>query len=254
MLENKPLLGRLINFGHALAPNQACWLLNEGTGPTSYDISGNRNDLSHHSDVTWGAGYTEYDGTDDDSENSAMHNLGTGIGTLVLKVRINTAANLDYIFAATDSSDNNAILLRQLDTNELSLLAYNTGGTLVVSQVTGDGHFTVGQWYHWVLTWNSEAMYLYEDSKVLLSDTAIAGTLRNTDKICIGGLFTFGHCHMDVEYAYMYNRMLSAEEVRQLYISPFCFMHQTPIHLWAGTLGGVSIPVFMRYYRNQRVA
>jgi len=41
----------------------------------------------------------------------------------------------------------------------------------------------------------------------------------------------------------IYNRILSASEIAQLYREPFCMFDRDPIELWTGAMGGGVPPV-----------
>ena len=228
--QQKPCLGHQLAHGKSITDGLVgCLLMNEGSGNKVYDLSGNGNTGTFNGDPQWVPGKfgaaIDFDGDGDYISVTSMGDTCVSGGTISVWAKINSETQYDEIITTDDSSDNRGLMIRLLDTLEFQWLMYNTEGTLVVNQSTGDSHYILGTWYHWVITWDSADAYLYENGQLLLSDTGNAGTCRPVDGFYVAAdIDGTNDCDMTADNVMMFGRKLTNSEIALLYREPFCMV------------------------------
>lgn len=239
----KPIRGILIRSSHPLARGLAgCWLLGEGTGQMVADIGPYRQHGSFHGgSPLWKPGQhgscLEFDGTD------KCIDCGSG------KFGWDFTNELSIVALANHSaSQTNTVFCRSRYSRPIKLYGLVNGGFAFqvradVSQIMSSTstHATDGsEWVHVAGTWRPNDGHLYINGVQEAYNTAIGGTLAVLDDmpVGIGGVYegaTYVGCwNGGIEYVFIYNRALSAEEIRWLYRKPFAMFNRSissaPVH------------------------
>jgi hypothetical protein len=241
----KPIRGTFIRNSHPLARGLAgCWLLGEGTGQRVADLGPYR----RHGDFLGGPplwksglhGYClQFDGTDE------CIDCGTGKFGWDLTNELSVVALVNH-----GASQLNTIFARCVYVRPVRLHGQTNGkfGWRVYTDTENDciinstsPHATDGsEWVHVAGTWKSHGAYLYINGVQEAFDTTTDGNLNLTDNqfVGIGGTYEssgFASCwNGSIEYVFIYNRVLSAEEVKWLYREPFAMFDSSvssaPVH------------------------
>jgi len=241
----KPIRGTLIRISHPLARGLAgCWLLGEGTGEIVADLGPYRqHGIFYGGSPLWKQGQhgycLQFDGTD------KCIDCGTGKFGWDLTNELSVVALANH-----GASQTNTIFARCAYARPVRLYGQTDGkfAWRVFTDTENDCtiystslHATNGsEWIHIAGTWKPYGAYLYVNGVQEASDTATEGNLDVIDNqfVGIGGTYEgsgFNHCWTgSIEYVFIYNRALSAEEIKWLYREPFamfdCSVSSAPIH------------------------
>ena len=217
----KPFRGAQLNRTHPLAKGLVgCWLFNEMTGETVFDLSGNGNTGTLENGVAWGSDGLEFDGVDDyvDCGTDNIFNVGTSDHVFSGWVYPYTIAADDafrYIAAIgnNDTGEQSGIGIRN------AKIIHSAHGTPWIEFL----NYTIpaaNQWYHIAVVHSGLTSYLY-----------INGELKDEEDIAIN--VKIGKCYIGVNLGMtssfngsidsvrIYNRALSAEEVVWSYREPY---------------------------------
>ncbi|MFB0524297.1 MAG: LamG domain-containing protein [Phycisphaerae bacterium] len=235
----KPVRSLQINFSHPLARGLAgCWLLNEGTGKSIADYGlCRRHGKFHYSTTapTWKAGKygscLEF-GSERCIEIPGCHKFGWDITQeLSVVALVNHSANQNNTIFAR-SKFIHPIRLAGLTSGKVRLWVY-TNGTDCDLLSTSSHSINGSEWIHAAGTWRVGDGKLYVNGVLEASESSSTGILNTTDNkfVGIGGTYEAGYqeCWIGkIEYVFIYNRVLCAEEVEWLYREPFA-MFESPI-------------------------
>ena len=261
----KPPAGTQINPLHPLSRGLVgCWLFNEGAGSLANDISGNKNHgrLTNMAPNVQGSGWCgsefggglDYDGVDDYVD-------------LLQVVSNPTEISWSVWFKSAVS-----------DITEQRILVYNNDGIFIITSINGGTQnlirvysnadsgggwsdttiaHNVTQWHHIVATSkNGDYLRLYVDGQEIGTGTAI-GNMQDLGidfarYIGISRQLSYP-ANGSIDSVNIYNRALSATEVKQLYEDPFCNMMKTPINrYYVAVVGGLSMAVAMHHYNQMK--
>jgi hypothetical protein len=257
----KPIRGTLIKLSHPLARGLAgCWLLGEGTGETVADPGPYRqHGIFYGGPPFWKPGRhgycLQFDGTDE------CIGLGTGKFGWDLTNELSVVALTNH-----GASQVKTIFARSTYVRPVRLYGLTNGkfGWRVYTDTANDciiestsSHATDGnEWAHVAGTWKPYGAYLYINGVQEASDTDTDGNLNVYDNqfVGIGGTYEGSSYHScwngGIEYVFIYNRALSAEEVKWLYREPFAMFDKSvspvPVHVplsivsLAGSIGVTS--------------
>jgi hypothetical protein len=230
----KPRLGAHINWGNRLTEGLVgCWLLNEESGTTCFDLTQQYGNGTIQGGANW-----QYEG------GALVRVLNSS--SQYIQVPNNPAFN---IFTALGYSALIRFRLRTLR-NYNGLIAYESGGNLPLdSYVPASGDLTVpsiggsptiaglvaGQWYTFVHTYVRGTTGIVGRWELWLN-----GVLRNSANFAdaagnvtseTGSSWRFGNrsdnvtvADMDIDYAMIWYRPLTPDQVVSLYASPFQFI------------------------------
>jgi hypothetical protein len=247
----KPRLGSRIDWGHRLAQGLVgCWLMNEGGGTKIYDISNNGGNSSsihdfafapakYGSGLHYGAGASNQEV---EFSNDYKPLDGCAAFTIKLLCKPTTAIASDYGLFYTDIHATNEPIAWWIDNgspDRIGVVVTASGGTTDVDY--GSATITAGIWYDFALTWDGTTVRLYIDG---VEDTGFDGSgatgtldasgsqyhIGNDTNLSRDFIGTFDHC-------YIWSRALTASEITQLYINPFCFIYRND---WIVLAGGTQ--------------
>lgn len=257
----KPQLGEDIYLDPDFARGlKALWLMNEGQGAcTIADLSVNRYIGSLNGDPTWAGGKfghcLNFDGTGDYVSATNITVASTKPFSVSLWIKPNAYESQGII--SIESSD---------VTRNWELFMWSSGSGYVPLTWGSDddpakytemhptvdfGSELVGVWSHFVLTFDGTntvaGARLYRDghSIAITSADSIANVGNVTRIGRLGTSSSYDYTGM-IDNVMVYDRVLSASEVQQLYINPFWGIKRRPttLMLWLPTLdGGVTVPV-----------
>jgi parallel beta-helix repeat protein len=240
----KPALGATLNGSsqYAGATLKGLWVINETSGATIADLSGNGNTGTLVADANFGAGNfglsgaVNLNGSDESITCGTDTSLGlTTAGTIVAWVKFSATATADVIVCGKGNytTDRNGYLMilhtadggatRNLYMEvESATAAQNNHGTA--------GELTAGNWYQLVIGWNNAVAVGYVNG---VEDFNAAEAVVPTVKSAPGYPFTIGY---DPQYAPanrlkgvvdnvgVWSRLLTPAEVAALNTNPFAML------------------------------
>ncbi len=196
------------------------WKFDEGTGTTAYDSAGSSHGTLVNGPI-WASGQIngalEFDGLDDYvSCGTGPAITGTGPFAVSAWVKTDSVKGHAIVVQRSESSANGSYGVSILDDGRAQFYVYNGGyGFLFQSTVTVDD----GLWHHVVaVRTNSTDAEIYVDGSLSGSDSGPVRSLNNVP-VWIGGPGFTGPFVFDgvIDDVRIYNRALSAGEIRQLY-------------------------------------
>jgi len=242
----KPIRAYQINWSHPLARGLAgCWLLNEATGEKVADCGLRRNNGSFHYSTTAPVWKPGKHGCCLEFGTERCIDCGTGKFGWDLTNQVSVVALVNQSASQTNniftrSAYARPVRLHAQATGKSSWRVYTDGTDCVIMSTSQ--HATDGsEWVHVAGTWRVGDGRLYVNGVLEASETSSTGTLNTTDNqfVGIGGTYedsNYYNC-LDgkIEYVFVYNRALSAEEVKWLCREPFA--------MFAGAISPASIHV-----------
>jgi hypothetical protein len=262
----KPPLGTPINWAHPLTKGLVgFWLFNESGGDLANDLSGNGNHGTINnmafpptSSSGWNAGRRgtalSFDGSNDYVISSSGPNFDNQSEiSISMWVKVNSGVS-DYLIELPEiSSGSNGVGLRyDSNTIDYHVVTHSDNSFTDVS-----GSVSLGRWYHIALIYNGVTLTGYKDGVSVGSHDVTLGTgiKHASGEVNIGRFGTLGgSCFQgQIDEVRIYNRALSAQEIKQLYYSYADFPQPCNAWLYAAAAGGLSIPVAMHNYRRLRV-
>ena len=230
----KPLLGQQIDWSNPLSKGLVgYWLMNEGSGNTVQDLSGNgRHGTFLGTNTTLATGKfgpcLNFNGTADRVAYPAFDS-GPAI-----------SISAWIMSNAWDSDD---VILSQMRT----VFAVRGGGASLYFYPDADEApisythtFTVGQWYHVAVSFSAAQDYIMAiDGVVVASGTSGSDLDRVAAGSGIGTLVsTSWPFKGNIDNLLFYNRALSAGEIADLYRTPFGIIQPTFSVWWYSGIGG----------------
>ena len=255
-----------LNRAHPLARGLVgCWLFNEGTGDKIFDLSlnGNEGTLTNMDPATdWVAGKDgwalDFDGVDD-------YVLVSNAGGSILN-----PSKISIVSSAKSTNVEDGVIVAlwdSLNTTDQSYMLwldfpiweFIVRDSSSVAGAANSVNNATTNWTNLCGTYDGETVKLYVDGLEVGSNATPSGGLQSasTDDLFFGSkLGTNIVAHPgQIDYIFIYNRVLTASEVLQLYRNPYQMFDPRISPAIFGTLvaaGGLSIPIAMRYYRNRR--
>ena len=237
---SKPKCGVQINPLHPLSRGlAACYLMNEGAGSLINDISGNKN----HGRLTnmepnkqgsgWGGskfgGGLQFDGVNDYVDCGDKADFQLPIYSWSMWIKGNSAPGTSEVTQPLWSANEQfQFSWDHSSTGFKQSAVHKSGATWYKSQIASTLYADI--WYHMVGTYDGTNIRIYlngnlEDTDLAPAPNSIAGILA------IGGTGATNFFNGSIDSVRIYNRALSAEEVRLSYEQPFCMMMKRPILL-----------------------
>ena len=231
------------------------WLMNEGTGDTVYDLSGNSTTGTFAGGASWSSGAygpaVLFSG--DGYIATSLPNMQNANGhTWVMEVTWPYEAN-KVLIDAQDVDDEQLMFIFQ--NNDLFQIQSYRGAVAYRSsfaKLDGNRHHLVAVMEEGVFG-TPPRLYLDGVRQDTSGSPQSYGVNGNANDMRLGGrLIANYEATAKVEYLYIYNRALSASEIASLYAYPFAMFERPSIELWsAATLGGesgVSISVLAHHH------
>lgn len=249
----KPNPGATINPLHPLARGLVgCWLMNEGAGSSVHDISGKNNHGSLVNNPKWVG--SNLGGGLDFSGATDRVNCGNDDSLNVTKITIELWMNSPgttgtYQFVIDKFYDTGFGV--SITTGRGIRPFFNINGTMRF--ITSNDNIEWGKWNHIVTTFDGSTWIIYLNSRNVKESTSFSGPIgANNYDLNIGQYTVGGYVYNGlVDIVRIYDRALSAREVKQLYRKPFAniispsvlrlYTPSAPIG-WTGTINGVTTP------------
>ncbi|TKJ37726.1 MAG: hypothetical protein CEE38_06540 [Planctomycetes bacterium B3_Pla] len=167
----------------------AYWRLDEGSGTTAYDSSGNGNDGTSNGDPQWVVGYfggaLEFDGSDDwlDCGNDPSLDLTTW--TIMFWLNLNENKNYNgFIIKGLDAAENYEVLT--YGDGHFHFPITFTDGSRTFGN-TSAGVCVVGEWAHYTYSYDSaEGRRFYKNGSLIFEDTESGTPQASTASLAIG--------------------------------------------------------------------
>jgi len=244
----KPPVGRRINYSHPLAKGLvSCLVMNEGSGPTAYDLSGNGNDAAIVG-AEWLRGNLYLDGTNDYLKITQSPSLNIdNFMTISFRCRFpSTPAAWDMLFDKGTGAygllpDNNTPAMIRLDIDAEENYPFEPHRLNIIAD---------GNWHTMTLTAESGQLYGYIDQLARGSDTYLHNGFSVANDLHIGQrLNNSQRPEIEFEFFYIWNRVLLSSEIfSQLHVKPYAMFDPESIFLLAQSVaaGGGFQPAWAR--------
>lgn len=234
----KPPLGSRIDWSHPLSRGLVgCWIFNEGMGNRVNDLSLNGNQGTVYG-ATWQDGGLYFDGADDYvvfSQASSINVPWTAEAWVYLSSRHSVGAAI---------LDDGSVSLRaeQYNSDNVGVTEYGVADYSIAYSIP------LQTWTHLVFVGVSGTIYVYVDG---IQEGTINATLScPIDIIGKRGGASSDYLHGIIRAIRVYNRALSAEEIRWLHLDPHCFI-ESPMRFYdfvvappAPSASGANVFVF----------
>lgn len=225
------------------------WLLNEGTGNQAGDLSGKGNHGTLYG-PTWVPGKDgwalSFNGGSDSincgSKSSIDLNTANGF-SIGVWANFNALGNLDQMLIKSDSinwatpSDYDYRIGKNTS-NNIQFAASN-GSSHIMLLITSTAPITVaGGWYYIVGTWNgttsTNGIKVYVNGKLEGQGTATGSVsgMTTANSLRIGGYPAVNGMTGQLDDLRLLGCVLSAAEVKQLYINPYAMLQQQQVWQW----------------------
>jgi hypothetical protein len=255
----KPIRTLQINLSHPLTRGlTGCWLLNEATGEMVADCGPRRNNGSFHYSTAAPAWKPGKYGSCIEFGTERCIDCGTGkfgwdiTNEVSVIASVNQGANqLNSIFGR--SAFVRPCKLTGYSGGRFKWLVYTDGTECIINSTST--HATNGtECVHVAGIWRAGNGRLYVNGVQEASESASSGSLNlvnDSQRVGIGGTYESGNYYYcwngRIDYVFVYNRVLSADEIKWLYREPFAMLARpispASIHISAATIslaGSVS--------------
>lgn len=194
------------------------WPFNEGAGTKVEDLSGNRNTGDFNNTPQWTTGISGRALSFDTSNYVRIPNTAALNPTNAITVSV-------WIYAL-DWGDNHRILQKGETDNQIRLLKEGADFRFDLFGVSGSAFVSsqdpsINQWHHIVGTYDGATIALYMDGALLDSSPETGSIAVTSDDLLIGTKATGAppgdHFNGKIDEVRIYNRGLTASEVRDLY-------------------------------------
>jgi len=236
----KPIRAIQINWSHPLARGLAgCWLLNEGTGEMVADCGPRRNNGSFQYSTAAPAWKPGRYGSALEFGTERCIDCGTGKFGWDITNELSVVASVNQ-----SSAVSNIIFARSTYVRPCKLSNYTAGrfkwsvytnGTSCAINSTSYRATDGSEYVHVAGIWRPGEGRLYINGVQEVSESASSGNMNfvnDSQRVGIGGTYEFDSYNYSwdgkIEYIFVYNLALSAEQVRWLYRDPFA-MFARPI-------------------------
>jgi hypothetical protein len=244
--QQKPPLGSQINWSHPLSKGLVgCWLFNEGGGLKVKDLTG-----LHDGTRTTGA--TFY--WSQSPQGSILSQQGGDAGQYVLcgtrndLLLYNKPCSIVALVQANSAGDNNQGCIISKQTSSGATVSLNVGvtstfyfwvkGTTSLNVRASNNALPFGTTQplrQIAATWDGSVtatnVHLYVQGKETTYQTQTDGATLTDNSNRQIGLFNYSSgvgagLRGKIGYVYVYNRALSPQEIKSLYIEPYCFIER----------------------------
>ena len=229
-LYQKPLLGTPLDLSNPI--NQGlvgCWMFNEAGGMKAYDLSGKNNHGSliyfafpSTSASGWHPGRTgstlSFDGADD--YVVIAHNPTLNVYSITMEA---------WVYRNTSTVDERMIVNKE-SSYEMQIGNISNSGqdhfeiAIKPNWVWKNGGFVpLEEWTHVAVTWDQNILRTYINGENTYSYDLTNGPVSDTTNILKIGARTESSAYFKglIDEVRIYNRALSAQEISQLYLTPY---------------------------------
>lgn len=257
----KPPAGTLIKPGHPDAQGLAgYWLLNEGAGDTAFDLSGNGNNGTLYG-PTWVPGKDgwtlDLDGSDDYITKDSPSFINAQSGSMSFWYRNEDTGVSIIVSVSVAGSNDDEIHLYADGANERVSYALRVNGTTQLLTRGEVGECTNNTWCFVFFTSDGSIVKHYINGIEQTLTDGIGtnagqwfGDAVDADNFTVGGV---RRATLDSSFQGMvggikiYNRVLSAAEVKQSYISPYTMLQQQQVWQWFVPAAGAARRIFFAH-------
>ena len=227
----KPFRGVQLNRTHPLAKGLVgCWLFNEATGDTAFDLSCNGNSGTLENGVAWGSDGLEFDGINDyvDVGNNPSLSPTDAFSFSGWAKPYTSAVSNQVIISHGGADGTRAFTINKLSSDKL-LFYISPDGTQANRgyRVTNNAVFSNDVWAHVVAIYNntdSQKMRIYIDGNEVATSLTGAEPSSMYDSSSETVKIGFGfNTYLDgsIRSGSVYNQAKSAEEITWLYREPY---------------------------------
>ncbi len=229
----KPMLGARLNWAHPLNKGLAgFWLMNEGGGDKLQDLSMNKNvgtlvDMANPPTAAsgWNPGRKgvglNFDGVNDyvDAGNSSSLTPLSEVSISVwLKDVGVTGTQKNIINNQYSSVTFKGILMYVSTANKMNFRIGN--GTITSVGITNNN--VTSNWEHYVGTYNGTTIKIYRNGVIQTTTGSLTGNIEYSGTTFIIGSTGSNTANGSIDEVRIWSRALSAQEIMQLYIDPYC--------------------------------
>ena len=258
----KPLLGELLDYGNPFTKGLVgLWLMNEGSGNTIQDLSGNGNTGTFAGNTSWIAGphgtCLTLDGANDWVQLPAgLPAFGTGDFTIIAKVKCPQDNAFRAFLSRGDAIGDGEALFYKDNTDRLRFYG-DSGSVSATFDAAGDS-WPDDVWTLVGVTRSGSLLTIYQNGVAGGIDATAGADLNDAASWRIGASNSGSYDYVgEMEYIYIYNRALSASEIAQLYREPFCMVRTRRRRVIFDEIAGVpptSSPYYYREIASRRIA
>jgi len=244
----KPRLFRKPRKGHwATKGLVGLWLFNEGPGNTKvFDLSGN-GIIGTKTGAIWkpakfGSGI-DFIANTDTIVFSPLPTVFTSRFTIIIWYKGDTILAADDNNLFTDWTSEQLFLTR-IDTVSSKIACFTKMGSGGDTQYGGDftgSTITLNAWEQIVFVNDGVKLKAYINAILSGTDFNVAGTFSQSATTVTMGDENDTGLDGKIDHVMIFNRALSASEISQLYLNPFCMFERDPIELWVGATS-VGVP------------
>ena len=265
--DRKPPLGAVRN--PHLPINQGLVLdamMNEGSGNTVQDLSGNGNTGTLASAVVWSTGQfgaaAEFNGDENTRITMPDSPAYSGLSQITVSFwmyphSLETADDTKMVVGKANWNDNREWRVRIEQNGNFIWQISNDGNDPGTNECSVDAsnYLTIGKWSHIVGTYDGTTLWLYIDGVQVDTNAGDGGACYDGSAVlAIGAASDLGGTAPDaydglVDDVMIYNRALSASEIQPLYREPFCgYRWESIIELasYVAAAGGSSVAKIMQ--------
>lgn len=225
----KPLVGTQKEAGHPLSNGLVgSWLMNEGSGDRIYDSAWNGNDLTSIGSPTHAGGNLEFNGTSDGMLNVDRFKAINGIaGSVAFKVMpISYGAGSQGFWEISNGTGvTERIVLYNSSSDFLFLFTPDNGNYW--QHTGGSSVIPINKWSSVVVTYIAGGKStVYVDGTLVIPD-AFSGNMDRQNNLDSFQIASFqpavptAFLNAIYDYVYIYDRILTSEEVSQLQFAPY---------------------------------
>lgn len=219
--KQKPPVGSVPNFSHSLSQGLVgWWLFNEQGGTKANDISGRYNNGTLTGGPTWNNQSLSFNGVNDSIvvPDSTSWAFGTSDFSLSMWIKPTTVAQ--YVFVSQYQDTNNRWIWFMEDATAM-YFQNRTAGVLSPNE-SWTPNLTIGMWQHLVLTRSGNTWTVYKNASAVTGGSTDTGSVGNhSGSLEIGSQNAASSFNGSIDDVRVYNRALSAQEVRTLYETPY---------------------------------
>lgn len=248
-----------LNKGHPMSRGLVgCWLMNEASGVVAFDSSGHNNKGTLESDTHFVAGKhgsaLDFDGAGDYVECANSNSLDiTDVLTMVACFKTDITATYQRIFD------------KGWDRYTMGLTPHEDGRGFHVSyrNQLGDAHvvyssgfvYSMNTWYQvaGVIDSLAKSCKIYINGVLNTQEDFVGTSIKSTsDPVRLGTQVSQSYLNGQIDFALIWNRALTPQEILILFNNPFEMFEPEPIELWsaANPAGGQTILDYERATRG----